>query len=148
MSPARRWKAWLVGYALIGLAFGLAWWNNPANVGAAREAQRVWLGLGYAIPGILVLLPPLVTRQANEWTAQRTLIVVLALYLAITLWWVGFLPSDPFGCSRVNAPDCHTNPVTRWRAFGEVTAAWVVSFVVAHLIGSAIARRRAAKGTP
>lgn len=130
---------------MIAVAFALAWWNNPANVGGEREPQRVWLALGYALPGLAVVLPPLVAREPNEHTAQRTLIVVLAVYLALVLWWVAYLPSDPFGCSRVDAPDCHTNPTTRWRAFTEIAIAWLVAFVIASVVGSVIARRRDAR---
>jgi hypothetical protein len=145
MTPGRRWKVWLLGYALIGIAFGLAWWNNPANIGAEREAQRAWLALGFSVPGLAILLPPLVLRRQNEGTAQKTLIVVLALYLAVVVWWVGYLPSDPYGCSRVNDPDCHTNAMTRWRALAEVTVAWIVAFGIAATVGSVIARRREAQ---
>ncbi|MGH2757656.1 MAG: hypothetical protein ACRDI3_07695 [Actinomycetota bacterium] len=145
MTPGRRWKTWLLGYALIGIAFGLAWWNNPANIGGEREAQRAWLALAYSLPGLGALLPPLVLRRQNEDTAQKTLIVVLAIYLAVDLWWVAYLPSDPFGCSRVDAPDCHTNPTTRWRAFTEVTVAWVFAYAFAARVGSLVARRREAR---
>jgi 4-hydroxybenzoate polyprenyltransferase len=145
MTPGRRWKAWLLGYAVIGIAFGLAWWNNPANIGGEREAQRVWLALLFSVPGLAILLPPLVLRRQNEGTAQTTLIIVLALYLAVVVWWVGYLPSDPYGCSRVDAPDCHTNPMTRWRAFTEVSVAWIVAFVITATVGSVIARRREAQ---
>lgn len=145
MVPGKRWKAWLIGYGLMLVAFGLAWWNNPANIGGEREAQRAWLALGYSLPGLAVFLPPLVTRKENEDFAQKTLIVILALYLAIALWWVGFLPSDPFGCSRVDAPDCHTNPTTRWRAFTEASVAYAFGYVFAAVIGSMVARRRASR---
>lgn len=143
MGTNTRWKTWIVGYALIGVAFALAWWNNPSNIGHEREAQRAWLALAYCGVGMLLLIPPLVLRQKQEITAQKTLIIVLAIWMAIATWWVGFLPADPFGCSRVNAPDCHTNPTTRWRALGETTGAWLVAALVAGAISSAIAKRRA-----
>jgi hypothetical protein len=142
MTPGRRWKTWVLGYALIAILFGLAWWNNPANVGGAREAQRAWLALAYAVPGLAILLPPLVLRRQNEDTAQKALIIVLALYLAVVLWWVAYLPSDPFGCSRVDAPDCHTNQTTRWRAATEITVAWVFAYLFAATVGYRVARRR------
>ena len=144
MTPGKRWKAWLLGYALILIALGVAWWNNRSDVGGALETQRAWLALGYSLPGLAVFLPPLVTRRENEGTAQKTLIVALAIYLAIVLWWVGFLPSDPFGCSRVDAADCHTRAATRWRALGEITVAWFFAYGFAAAVGAAIARRRAA----
>ena len=143
MTPGKRWNWWLLGYGLILLALGLAWWNNPANVGGARESQRAWLALGFSLPGLGVLLPPLVTRRENEDFAQKAIIVVLAIYLAVALWWVAFLPSDPFGCSRVDAPDCHTSVATRTRAFIEITTAWVFAYLFASLVGSTVARRRA-----
>jgi hypothetical protein len=143
MTPGKRWNWWLLGYGLILLAFGLAWWNNPANVGGARESQRAWLALGFSVPGLAVLLPPLITRRENEDTAQKALIIALAIYLAIALWWVGFLPADVYGCSRVDAPDCHTKVTTRIRAFSEVTGSFVFAYLFASVVGSTIARRRA-----
>ncbi|HWC13770.1 MAG TPA: hypothetical protein VG929_04160 [Actinomycetota bacterium] len=145
MGTRGRWRAWLGGYALILAAFGLAWWNNPANVGGEREAMRAWLGLGFAAIGMAVFLPPLTVRKDHEVAAQRTLIICLALFMSVALWWVGFLPSDPFGCSRVDAPDCHTNAVTRWRGLAEITVAWMLSFAFTHAAGRALAARRGAK---
>lgn len=143
MGTNARWKTWITGYVLVAVAFALAWWNNPSNIGSERESQRAWLALAYCAVGMLLLIPPLVVRKQQEITAQKTLIVVLAIWMAIAMWWVGYLPADPFGCSRVNAPDCHTNATTRWRAFGETTGAWIVAAVVAGVISSTIARRRA-----
>ena len=141
----QRWGAWLAGYALILTWFGLAWWNNPANVGGINEAQRAWLALGYAAVGMLVLLPMLTVRHDHETGAQKTLIIVLAIWFAIAVWWVGYLPSDPFGCSRVEAPDCHTQPATRWRALAEVTGAYVASMLIAAWVHGWIERRRTAR---
>lgn len=131
-----------MGFTVIAVGFALAWWNNPSNIGAERESQRAWLALAYCAVGMFLLIPPLVLRKEHEITAQKTLIIVLAIWFAIAMWWVGYLPADPFGCSRVNAPDCHTNPATRWRAFAETTGAWVVASLTAGVISSAIARRR------
>lgn len=142
MGTNARWRTWIIGYVLIGVVFALAWWNNPSDIGSERESQRAWLALAYCAIGMLLLLPPLVVRQEQEMTAQKTLIIVLAIWMAIAMWWVGFLPADPFGCSRVEAPDCHTNPTTRWRSLGEVTGAWVIAILVAGAISSAIAKRR------
>lgn len=143
MGTNARWKTWIVGYGLIWTVFALASWNNPSNIGAENEAQRAWLAIAYCVIGMMLLIPPLVLRQDNEITAQKTLIIVLAVWMAISMWWVGFLPADPFGCSRVNAPDCHTNPTTRWRALSETTGAWVGAALIAGAISSAIAKRRA-----
>ncbi|MDQ3962347.1 MAG: hypothetical protein M3277_00285 [Actinomycetota bacterium] len=142
MGTNARWKTWIVGYALMGAFFALAWWNNPSDIGSERESQRAWLALAYCAIGMLLLLPPLVVRKEQEITAQKTLIIVLAIWMAIALWWVGFLPADPFGCSRVNAPDCHTNATTRWRAFAETTGAWLVATIIAGFVSSSIAKRR------
>ncbi len=143
MGTNARWKTWIVGYSLIGAAFALAWWNNPSDIGSERESQRAWLAIGYCVIGMLLMLPPLVLRKEQEMTAQKTLIIVLAIWMAISMWWVGFLPADPFGCSRVEAPDCHTNPTTRWRALAETTGAWLIAALVAGVFSSAIAKRRA-----
>jgi hypothetical protein len=145
MGTRGRWRAWIVGYLLILAAFGLMWWNNPANVGGTNEAQRAWLALGFSVIGMLVFIPPLSIRTGREIAAQRTLIVCLAIFMTVALWWVGFLPQDIFGCSRVDAPDCHSNSVTRWRALGEITAAWVIAFAITHALGSFIEKRREAK---
>ena len=147
MGTRGRWKTWAAAYLLILALFGLAWWNNPSNIGGEREAMRAWLGLGFAAIGMAVFIPPLSLRKEHEIGAQRALIISLAVFMAIALWWVGFLPSDPFGCSRVNDPDCHTNAVTRWRALAEITTAWLLSFAITHLIGGAIARRRGTTAT-
>ena len=144
MGTRNRWRTWLVGYALIGIAFGLAWWNNPPNIGDVQEAQRAWLAFALAAVGICILVPPLATRPEYEVGAQRTLIVCLAVFMALGLWWTGYLPSDPFGCSRVNAPDCHTTTATRWRAFAEVSAAWVLAFALTHAVGNFLERRKRA----
>lgn len=141
MGTFKRWRAWLAGYALIGVLFGLAWWNNPSNVGGATEAQRAWLALGFGMIGTFLFVPPLVLRKDHETGQQKTLIVVLALFLAMALWWVGFLPSDPFGCSRVDAPDCHTNAATRWRAFAEISVVWVLAFLVSGVVSRILQRR-------
>ena len=143
MGTNARWKTWIVGYGLIIVFFALAWWNNPSNVGSERESQRVWLTLVYCAVGMLLLIPPLVLRKEQEVTAQKTLIIVLAIWMAISMWWVGYLPADPFGCSRVNAPDCHTNASTRRQALGETTGAWVAAALIAGAISSTIAKRRA-----
>ncbi|HEV3473199.1 MAG TPA: hypothetical protein VG408_08360 [Actinomycetota bacterium] len=149
MGTNARWKTWLVGYALIGASFALAWWNNPANIGSELESQRAWLAIAYCAIGMCLLLPPLVLRKEQEITAQKTLIITLAIWMAISMWWVGYLPGDPFGCSRVNAPDCHTNATTRWRALTETTGAWVLAALIAGAVSSAIAKRRArASGSP
>ena len=142
MGTKGRWRAWLGGGALILILFGLAWWNNPVNVGGERESQRAWLALGYSMIGLLVFVGPLALRTRQEVTAQRTLIVVLALFTAICVWWVGYLPSDPFGCSRVDAPDCHTNAVTRWRALAEGLGVFALSFLATHAIGAVAEKRR------
>lgn len=142
MGTRGRWRAWLVGAGIILVLFGLAWWNNPANVGGEREAQRAWLALGYSIIGLLVFIGPLSLRTDKEITAQRTLIVVLALFISVCVWWVGYLPSDPFGCSRVDAPDCHTNPTTRWRALSEGLVVFFVSFALTHLVGRLAEKHR------
>ena len=142
MGTRGRWRAWIGGYAAICAIFGLAWWNNPANVGDVNEVQRAWLGLSFAVVAMLIFIPPLAMRTAHEPTAQRVLIGCLALVMGIALWWTAYLPSDPFGCSRVNDPDCHTNTATRWRAFAEVTGAWVLAFILTHAVGRLIERRR------
>lgn len=147
MGTKGRWRTWVAGYGLILALFGLAWWNNPANVGGESESMRAWLGLGFAAVGMAVFIPPLTVRKEHEVGAQRTLIVCLALFMAIALWWVGFLPSDPFGCSRVDAPDCHTNAITRWRALAEITIAWLASVALTHAVGAALTRRRGAATT-
>lgn len=141
----RRWGAWLVGYALILTWFGLAWWNNPPNVSGINEAQRTWLTLGYSIVGLMILIPPLVLRREYESGAQKTLIIVFAIWIAIAVWWVGYLPADPFGCSRVDAPDCHTQPRTRWRALTEATGAYAAAMLISAAIHAVIERRRAAQ---
>lgn len=143
MGTRGRWKAWLAGTALILIAFGLAWWDNPANVGGEHEVQRVWLALGYSMIGLAVFIFPLALRTHQEIVAQRTLIVSLALFISICVWWVGYLPSDPFGCSRVDAPDCHTNALTRWRALAEGISAFGLAFLLTHAIGKTVERRRA-----
>ena len=133
---------WIVGYGLILAAFALMWLNNPSDIGGANEAQRAWLALAFSGAGILLFVPPLAFRTTHEVVAQRALIVSLAVFLAISLWWVGFLPSDPFGCSRVEAPDCHTRAATRWRGLAEITAAWVIAFGLTHALGNWIRKRR------
>ena len=142
MGTKNRWRAWLGCYALIVVTFGLAWWNNPANVGDVNEAQRVWLAFGFSVMGMLVFIPPLALRTSQEFVAQRTLIVCLAIFMAVALWWTAYLPSDPFGCSRVNDPDCHTNTATRWRALAEVSGAWLLAFFATHAVGGLIERKR------
>lgn len=142
MGTMGRWRAWIVGYLVILATFGLAWWNNPADIGGANESQRAWLAVAFAGVGILLFVPPLAFRPAHEPAAQRTLIVCLAIFMAVSLWWVAFLPSDPFGCSRVNAPDCHTNATTRWRAVAEISAGWVIAFWLTHALGNLLRRRR------
>ena len=142
MGTKGRWRAWLGGAALILILFGLAWWNNPVNVGGERESQRAWLALGYSMIGLAVFVGPLAFRTRQEITAQRTLIVVLSLFTAVCIWWVGYLPSDPFGCSRVDAPDCHTNVVTRWRALAEGLSVFALAFLATHAIGAAAEKRR------
>jgi hypothetical protein len=143
MGTRGRWKAWLAGAAVILVAFGLAWWNNPANVGFEREVQRAGLALGYSAIGLAVFVFPLAMRTDGEVAAQRTLIIFLALFIAVCVWWVGYLPSDPFGCSRVDAPDCHTNAVTRWRALAEGLSVYLLTFLLTHVIGKTVERRRA-----
>ena len=137
-----RWRAWIAGYVLIAVVFGLAWWNNPADTGTPEEAQRSWLTLGYCIIGLLVLVPPLAARKEYEIGAQRTLIVALAVFMGLALWWVGFLPDDVFGCSRVDAPDCHTRSETRWRAFAEASVAWLVAIAATKALGRILEHRR------
>ena len=143
MGTRGRWKAWLGGAAIIVVAFGLAWWNNPVNVGGEREVQRAWLALGFSSIGLAIFVFPLALRSRHEVAAQRTLIVFLALFISVSVWWVGYLPSDPFGCSRVDAPDCHTNSVTRWRALGEGMSVFFLTFLLTHAIGKTVERRRA-----
>jgi len=147
MGTRGRWKTWLVGGALILISFGLAWWNNPANVGGEREVQRAWLALGYSVIGLAVFVFPLALRTSQEVAAQRTLIFFLALFIAVCVWWVGYLPSDPFGCSRVEAPDCHTNEATRWRALAEGLSVFFLTFLVTHALGKTVERRRARQAT-
>lgn len=147
MGTRGRWKAWLAGAAVILVTFGLAWWNNPVNVGGEREAQRAWLALGYSAIGLMIFVVPLALRTQQEVTAQRTLIIIVALFMSVCVWWVGYLPSDPFGCSRVDAPDCHTNAVTRWRALGEGMAVFFLTFLVTHAIGRTVERRRTRRAT-
>ena len=142
MGTKGRWRTWLVGAGLILLFFGLAWWNNPANTGGEREVQRAWLALGSSMVGLAVFVPPLSLRSAQETGAQKTLIIVLALFISVCVWWTGYLPSDPFGCSRVDAPDCHTNTMTRWRALGEGMFVFLLAFGLTHLIGGAVEKRR------
>jgi hypothetical protein len=142
MGTKGRWRAWLAGLVLIVGTFALAWWNNPVNVGGVNESQRAWLALGYSLIGLLILGGPLVTRPAHEVVAQRTLIIILAIIISLCVWWVGYLPSDPGGCSRVNAPDCHTNAVTRWRALGEGAGVYLLSFMLVHTLGAMIGKRR------
>lgn len=143
MGTKGRWRAWLAGLAVILVAFGLAWWNNPANLGGEREVQRVGLALGYSSIGLLVFLAPLALRTQHEVAAQRTLIIVLALFISVSIWGVGYLPSDLFGCSRVEAPDCHTNALTRWRALGEGVSVFFLAFLLTHAIGAMVEKRRA-----
>ena len=147
MGTQGRWRVWLVGLGVILVVFGLAWWNNPPNTGGEREAQRVWLALGYSAIGLLIFTAPLSMRTQQERTAQRTLIIVLALFIGLCVWWVGYLPADPFGCSRVDAPDCHTNPMTRWRALAEGVGAYFLGFLLTHAIGGMIEKRRAREVT-
>ncbi len=143
MGTKGRWRTWVAGLGLILVLFALAWWNNPVNVGGDRESQRAWLALGYSTIGLVVFVGPLAMRTEREVTAQRTLIVVLAIFISLCVWWVGYLPSDPFGCSRVDAPDCHTNAATRWRALIEGTGAFFLTFLLTHAIGKTVERRRA-----
>ena len=143
MGTKGRWRAWLVGYGVILAGFGLAWWQSPPDTGGPNEGQRVWLTLGYCAIGLLVFIPPLSFRKVHEITAQRTLIVFLAIFMMVALLWVGFVPEDVMGCSRApESPDCHTAETTRWRALGEATAAWAVAFVLTHAVGGLIARVR------
>lgn len=142
MGTKGRWRAWLVGLAIILIGFGLAWWNNPVNVGAERESQRAWLALGFAAIGFFLFVPPLSFRPASEYVAQRTLIVTLALFIALAIWWVGYLPADPGGCARVNDPDCHTNAITRWRALIEGVTVFGLAFLATHALGGLIERYR------
>ena len=145
MGTHGRWRAWIGGYLMMAAVFGLAWWNNPSDSGGPNEAQRAWLTLAYCVIGMLVFVPPLAARKDYEVVAQRTLIVCLALFMAIALWWVGFLPDDVFGCSRVDAPDCHTRAETRWHAYAEASAAWIVAFTATHALGRFLERRRASR---
>src|SRR5688572_13892164 len=114
MGTKGRWRTWLGALIFLLLAFALIWANNPVNVGSERESQRAWLALGFCIIGLLVFVPPLAFRAEHEVTAQRTLIICITIFTLLAVWWVGFLPSDPLGCSRVDAPDCHTTSATRW----------------------------------
>lgn len=127
---------------MILVAFGLSWWDNPVNVGGERESQRAWLALGYSMIGLAVFVLPLAMRTHQEVAAQRTLIVILALFISVCVWWVGYLPSDPFGCSRVDAPDCHTNEATRWRALAEGLSVYLLTFLMTHAIGKTVEKRR------
>jgi hypothetical protein len=121
--------------------FGLAWWQSRPDTGGPNEGQRLGLALGYCVIGMLVFIPPLSFRKVHELTAQRTLIVSLAIFMTVALWWVGFVPEDVMGCSRApESPDCHTTQLTRWRALREVTGAWAIAFLVTHALGSVIAR--------
>lgn len=142
MGTRGRWKAWLVGAAVILVSFGLSWWDNPVDVGGEREVQRAWLALGYSLIGLAVFVLPLAMRTHQEVAAQRTLIIFLALFISVCVWWVGYLPSDPFGCSRVDAPDCHTSEATRWRALAEGLSVYLLTFLMTHAIGKLVERRR------
>lgn len=148
MGTKGRWRAWLAGYAVILAGFGFAWWQSPAGAGGPNEAQRVWLTLGYCTIGMLVFIPPLSFRKIHEVTAQRTLIVFLAIFMMVATLWVGFVPEDVMGCSRApESPDCHTQEGTRWRALIEVSSAWTIAFILTHIIGSLLARTRKGEAT-
>lgn len=127
---------------MILVSFGLSWWDNPVDVGGEREVQRAWLALGYSLIGLAVFVLPLAMRTHQEVAAQRTLIFFLALFISVCVWWVGYLPSDPFGCSRVDAPDCHTSEATRWRALAEGLSVYLLTFLMTHAIGKLVERRR------
>ena len=142
MGTKGRWRTWLLGLGLILLFFGLAWWNNPVDVGGEREVQRAWLSLGYSMAGLAIFTAPLALRSHQEVAAQRTLIVFLALFISACIWWVGYLPSDIFGCSRIDGPDCHTSAITRWRALGEGVSVFFLTFLLVHAIGTLVERRR------
>ncbi|MEA2451320.1 MAG: hypothetical protein QOG04_30 [Actinomycetota bacterium] len=142
MGTTKRWKTWLGCLLFLFAAFGLIWLKNPVNIGSERESQRAWLALGYSAITLFVFVPPLVFRTPIEIAAQRALIICITVGITISVWWVGFLPSDPLGCSRVDAPDCHTTAATRWRALTEGVSILAIAFVVTYLVGSFIARRR------
>jgi hypothetical protein len=143
MGTLKRWKTWLGGLIFLLVAFALIWWNNPVNIGSERESQRAWLALGFSAISLFVFVPPLVFRSEIEVAAQRVLIICITIGITISVWWVGFLPSDPLGCSRFDAPDCHTTAATRWRAVTEGLVVYAIAFVATYVIGSLIARHRA-----
>lgn len=144
MGTTKRWKTWLGCLIFLLGAFALIWWNNPANIGNERESQRAWLAIGYSAITLFLFGPPLVFRTQAEVVAQRTLIICITIGITLSVWWVGFLPADPMGCSRVDAPDCHTTAATRLRALTEGVTVFVLAFVITYVIGSLIARHRRA----
>jgi hypothetical protein len=94
-----------------------------------------------------VFVPPLAFRAEHEVVAQRALIICITIFILLAVWWVGFLPSDPLGCSRVDAPDCHTTSATRWRAITEGLFVFGLGFLSTHALGGLIARRRKRTGS-
>ena len=143
MGTTKRWKTWIGCLIFLLAAFALIWGNNPVNVGSERESQRAWLTLSFAAITLFVFVPPLVFRSPVEVAAQRVLIICITIGITVSVWWVGFLPSDPLGCSRVDSPDCHTTAATRWRALSEGLTVFVLAFVITFVVGSLIARHRA-----